>query len=37
VINRDNPHYARLARAAKAAGVERVTSFGAHAKRMPGW
>ena len=32
VINRDNPQFARLARAAKAAGVERVISFGEHAK-----
>ncbi|HWL31390.1 MAG TPA: UDP-N-acetylmuramoylalanyl-D-glutamyl-2,6-diaminopimelate--D-alanyl-D-alanine ligase [Xanthobacteraceae bacterium] len=32
VINRDNPHFARLERAAKAAGVARVVSFGEHAK-----
>ena len=32
VINRDNPHFARLERAAKAAGVGRVVSFGEHAK-----
>jgi UDP-N-acetylmuramoyl-tripeptide--D-alanyl-D-alanine ligase len=32
VINRDNPHFARLARAAKSAGVERIVSFGEHAK-----
>jgi UDP-N-acetylmuramoyl-tripeptide--D-alanyl-D-alanine ligase len=32
VINRDNPHFARLERAAKAAGVDRVVSFGEHAK-----
>jgi UDP-N-acetylmuramoyl-tripeptide--D-alanyl-D-alanine ligase len=31
VINRDNPHFARLAQAAKAAGIERVVSFGEHA------
>ena len=30
VINHDNPHYARLRRNAKAAGVARVVSFGAH-------
>jgi UDP-N-acetylmuramoyl-tripeptide--D-alanyl-D-alanine ligase len=30
VINRDNPHFARLQRAAKAAGVDRVVSFGEH-------
>jgi UDP-N-acetylmuramoyl-tripeptide--D-alanyl-D-alanine ligase len=32
VINRDNPQFARLSRAAKNAGVERVLSFGEHAK-----
>jgi UDP-N-acetylmuramoyl-tripeptide--D-alanyl-D-alanine ligase len=32
VINRDNPHFARLERAAKAAGVACVVSFGEHAK-----
>src|SRR5207244_2793502 len=32
VINRDNPQFARLERAAKAAGVARVVSFGEHAK-----
>jgi UDP-N-acetylmuramoyl-tripeptide--D-alanyl-D-alanine ligase len=32
VINRDNPHFARLQRHARAAGVERVVSFGEHAK-----
>jgi UDP-N-acetylmuramoyl-tripeptide--D-alanyl-D-alanine ligase len=32
VINRDNPHFARLERAAKAAGVARVVSFGEHVK-----
>jgi UDP-N-acetylmuramoyl-tripeptide--D-alanyl-D-alanine ligase len=32
VINRDNPHFARLERAAKSAGVKRVVSFGEHAR-----
>jgi UDP-N-acetylmuramoyl-tripeptide--D-alanyl-D-alanine ligase len=32
VINRDNPHYERLAKAARDAGVERIVSFGGHAK-----
>ena len=32
VINRDNPHFARLEKAAKAAGVEHVVSFGSHEK-----
>jgi UDP-N-acetylmuramoyl-tripeptide--D-alanyl-D-alanine ligase len=32
VINRDNPHFERLAAAARSAGVERVVSFGEHAK-----
>ena len=32
VINRDNPHFARLQRHAKCAGVARVVSFGEHAK-----
>ena len=32
VINRDNPHYVRLAAAARDAGVERIVSFGEHAK-----
>lgn len=32
VINRDNPHFARLRQAARAAGVERIVSFGEHAK-----
>src|SRR3954471_22004487 len=32
VINRDNPQFARLSRAAKNAGVERVVSFGERAK-----
>ena len=32
VLNRDNPQYARLERAAKDAGVARVVSFGEHAK-----
>jgi len=30
VLNRDNPHFARLEQAAKAAGVGRVVSFGEH-------
>ena len=32
VINRDNPHFARLQKQAKAAGVGRIVSFGEHAK-----
>ena len=32
VLNHDNPHFARLERAAKSAGVGRVVSFGEHAK-----
>jgi UDP-N-acetylmuramoyl-tripeptide--D-alanyl-D-alanine ligase len=32
VINRDNAHFARLSRAAKSAGVERVVAFGEHPK-----
>jgi len=32
VLNRDNAQYARLAAAAKAAGVSRIVSFGAHAE-----
>ena len=32
MINRDNPHFARLRRAAKDAGVARIVSFGEHAK-----
>jgi UDP-N-acetylmuramoyl-tripeptide--D-alanyl-D-alanine ligase len=32
VINRDNPHFARLSAHAAAAGVARVVSFGEHAK-----
>jgi UDP-N-acetylmuramoyl-tripeptide--D-alanyl-D-alanine ligase len=32
VLNRDNAQYARLAAAAKAAGVKRIVSFGEHAK-----
>jgi UDP-N-acetylmuramoyl-tripeptide--D-alanyl-D-alanine ligase len=32
VVNRDNPHFAQLSRAAKAAGVKRVVGFGEHAK-----
>jgi UDP-N-acetylmuramoyl-tripeptide--D-alanyl-D-alanine ligase len=32
VLNRDNPHFARLQRRAKEAGVGRVVSFGEHAR-----
>ena len=32
VINRDNAQYARLRRAAKAAGVARIIGFGEHAR-----
>src|SRR5262252_3640853 len=32
VINRDNPHYERLVAAARNAGVERIVSFGEHAR-----
>jgi UDP-N-acetylmuramoyl-tripeptide--D-alanyl-D-alanine ligase len=32
VINRDNPQFARLERSAKRAGVERIVSFGEHAR-----
>jgi UDP-N-acetylmuramoyl-tripeptide--D-alanyl-D-alanine ligase len=32
VINRDNPQFARLEKSAKRAGVERVISFGEHAR-----
>jgi UDP-N-acetylmuramoyl-tripeptide--D-alanyl-D-alanine ligase len=32
VINRDNPHYERLVAAAREAGVERIASFGEHAR-----
>ena len=32
VINRDNPQFARLEQSAKRAGVERVVSFGEHAR-----
>src|SRR5437899_2421670 len=32
VINRDNPHYERLAAAARSARVERIVSFGEHAR-----
>jgi UDP-N-acetylmuramoyl-tripeptide--D-alanyl-D-alanine ligase len=32
VINRDNPQFARLSRAAKAAGVMNIVSFGEHEK-----
>jgi UDP-N-acetylmuramoyl-tripeptide--D-alanyl-D-alanine ligase len=31
VLNRDNPHYARLAAAARRRGIARVISFGTHA------
>ena len=30
ILNRDNPHYALLARLARAAGIERVVGFGEH-------
>ena len=32
VLNQDNAQYARLRRAAKAAGVERIVTFGEHAR-----
>jgi UDP-N-acetylmuramoyl-tripeptide--D-alanyl-D-alanine ligase len=32
VVPRDNPHYARLAAAARAAGVARIVGFGSHAQ-----
>jgi UDP-N-acetylmuramoyl-tripeptide--D-alanyl-D-alanine ligase len=32
VINRDNPHYSRLREQAKKAGVDRIVSFGEHAR-----
>ncbi len=32
ILNHDNPHYARLSRNAKAAGVARIVSFGTHPK-----
>jgi UDP-N-acetylmuramoyl-tripeptide--D-alanyl-D-alanine ligase len=32
VINRDNPHFGRLEKRAKEAGVRRIVSFGEHAK-----
>jgi len=32
VLNRDNPHFDRLAAAARAAGLSRVLSFGEHAE-----
>jgi UDP-N-acetylmuramoyl-tripeptide--D-alanyl-D-alanine ligase len=32
LVNRDNPHYALLARLARQAGVKRVLGFGEHAK-----
>jgi UDP-N-acetylmuramoyl-tripeptide--D-alanyl-D-alanine ligase len=31
VLNRDNPHYARLAAAADRAGIRRIVTFGRHA------
>ena len=31
MLNRDNPHYARLAAAARARGIVRILGFGAHA------
>ena len=30
VINRDNPHFALLAKLARAAGIERIVGFGEH-------
>ncbi len=30
VLNRDNPHFARLEAAARAHGIDRIVSFGAH-------
>jgi UDP-N-acetylmuramoyl-tripeptide--D-alanyl-D-alanine ligase len=32
VLNRDNPHFARLQRRAKKLGISRIVSFGAHKK-----
>ena len=32
VLNRDNPHFERLAAAARARGLRRILSFGAHAE-----
>lgn len=32
IVNRDNPHYALLARMARKAGAERIVAFGAHDK-----
>jgi UDP-N-acetylmuramoyl-tripeptide--D-alanyl-D-alanine ligase len=32
VVNRDNPHFARLRQRAEEAGVQRVVSFGEHAR-----
>ena len=32
VLNRDNPHYARLADAAHAKGIQRILGFGLHAE-----
>jgi UDP-N-acetylmuramoyl-tripeptide--D-alanyl-D-alanine ligase len=31
IVNRDNPHYAILEKAARAAGIERIIGFGEHA------
>jgi len=32
ILNRDNPHYALLAKLAKQAGIERIVGFGEHAR-----
>ena len=32
ILNRDNPHYALLAKLAREAGVERIVGFGEHAR-----
>jgi UDP-N-acetylmuramoyl-tripeptide--D-alanyl-D-alanine ligase len=32
IINRDNPHYARLRQHAQSSGVDRIVSFGEHAR-----
>jgi UDP-N-acetylmuramoyl-tripeptide--D-alanyl-D-alanine ligase len=34
ILNRDNPHYARLAAAAQARGITRILGFGAHAEAV---
>jgi UDP-N-acetylmuramoyl-tripeptide--D-alanyl-D-alanine ligase len=34
VLNRDNPHYARLAAAARARGITRILGFGTHAEAV---